>query len=117
MFQRIARCVIAAITDSYNESMSMFGDNRLQLLKRICGQAHGRVLHWKSLVQNGLGVSMRIRVDVDRLRGYMLNEYGTAAFNELPAAVMVAWEIEGMSGEELCREVERRGIDLRDFQI
>ena len=59
---------------------------------------------------------MEIRVDVDRLREYMLDEYGTAAFNGFPAAVMDAWEIEGMSGVELCREAERRGIDLRDIQ-
>ena len=59
---------------------------------------------------------MEIRVDVDRLREYMLDEYGTAAFSGFPAAAMDAWEIESMSGEELCREAERRGIDLREFQ-
>ena len=61
-------------------------------------------------------MGMEIRVDVDRLREYMMDEYGTAAFSGFPAAVMDAWEIESMSGVELCREAERRGIDLRDFQ-
>ena len=59
---------------------------------------------------------MEIKVDVDRLREFMVDEYGTAAFNGFPAAVMDAWEIDRMSGEELCREAERRGIDLREFQ-
>jgi len=78
---------------------------------------HAKVIHWNSLVKNGLGASMQIRVDVDRLREYLLDEYGTAAFNGFPAAAMDAWEIEDMSGEDLCREAERKGIDLRDFQV
>jgi len=36
------------------------------------------------------GVIVEIQVDVDRLRECMLDEYGSAAFNGLPAAVMDA---------------------------
>ena len=59
---------------------------------------------------------MEIQVDVDRLREYMLDEYGSAVFSGFPAAVMDAWEIEGMSGYELCRKAEELGVDLRKFQ-
>ena len=64
-----------------------------------------------------IGISMEIEVDVDRLRDYMMDKCGAAAFSGFPAAAMDAWEIEGMSGEELCREAERQGIDLRDFRV
>ena len=60
---------------------------------------------------------MEIKVDVDRLREYMMDEYGTAAFGGFPIAALDAWEIERMSGDELCREAERKGIDLRDFRV
>lgn len=59
---------------------------------------------------------MEIRVDVDRLRERMLDDCGTAAFGGFPAAAADAWEIENMSGEELCREAERRGIDLMNYK-
>ena len=60
-------------------------------------------------------ISMEIRVDVDRLRDYMVDDSGAAAFNGFPAAATDAWEYERMDGEELCREAERQGIDLRRF--
>lgn len=59
---------------------------------------------------------MEIRVDVDRLRDYMEDECGTAAFNGFPAAMMDVWDIERMSGYELCEKAERMGIDLRRFE-
>ena len=59
---------------------------------------------------------MEILVDVERLRQYMLDEFGSAAFGGFPAAVMDAWEIEGMDGYELCQKAESMGIDLRKFQ-
>ena len=59
---------------------------------------------------------MEIRVDTDRLRDYMEDEYGTAAFNGFPAAMVDAWEVESMSGYELCEKAEEMGIDLRDFE-
>ena len=59
---------------------------------------------------------MEIQVDVERLREYMLDEYGSAAFSGFSAAAMDAWEIERMSGFELCRKAEEMGVDLRRFQ-
>ena len=59
---------------------------------------------------------MEIQVDVERLRQYMLDEFGSAAFIGFPAAVMDAWEIEQMDGYELCRKAENLGVDLRKFQ-
>ena len=54
-------------------------------------------------------------IDVDALRAYLLDYCGTAAFNGFPAAIMDVWDIEQASGEQLCREAERLGIDLRQF--
>ena len=58
---------------------------------------------------------MEIRVDVDKLRNYMIDECGTAAFNGFPVAMADAWEYERMDGQSLCEEAERQGIDLRRF--
>ena len=54
-------------------------------------------------------------IDVDALRAYLLDYCGTASFNGFPAAIMDVWDIEQASGEQLCREAERLGIDLRRF--
>ena len=59
---------------------------------------------------------MEIRVDVDRLRDYMEDYYGTAAFNGFPAAIADAWAVERMDGGSLCRLAEREGVDLRRFR-
>lgn len=59
---------------------------------------------------------MEIRIDVDELREYMMDYYGTAAFSGFPAAMADAWEIRHMDGHSLCRLAEREGIDLRRFQ-
>ncbi len=63
-----------------------------------------------------MDVFMEIRIDVERLREYMLDEFGSAVFNGFPAAVMDAWEIESMDGYELCQRAESLGVDLRRFQ-
>lgn len=44
---------------------------------------------------------MEIRVDADRLRDYLKDEYGTAAFNGSPAAIVDVWDVDRMSGYEL----------------
>ena len=56
-------------------------------------------------------------IDVDALRAYLMDYCGTAAFNGFPAAIMDVWDIENATGEQLCREAERLGIDLRRFAI
>ena len=59
---------------------------------------------------------MEIRVDTDRLRDHLKDEYGTAAFNGSPAAIVDAWDVDRMSGSELCEKAEAMGIDLRRVQ-
>lgn len=60
---------------------------------------------------------MEVRIDIDRLRDYMVDYCGTAAFSGFSAAILDAWEIERMDGHELCRLAERQGVDLRRFQL
>ena len=54
-------------------------------------------------------------IDVDALRAYMREEYGTALMGGFPAAVIDLARIEAMDGEELCRWAEEAGVDLRRF--
>lgn len=63
------------------------------------------------------GRYMEVRIDADRLRDYMVDRCGTAAFSGFPAAIADAWETERIDGCELCRFAERQGIDLRRFQL
>lgn len=56
-------------------------------------------------------------IDVDKLRDYMTDYFGTAVFNGFPAAILDLSDIECMSGYELCQKAESFGIDLRDFEI
>lgn len=41
-------------------------------------------------------------IDVDKLRDYMTDYFGTAAFNGFPAVILDLFDIECMSGYELC---------------
>ena len=56
-------------------------------------------------------------IDVDKLRDYMTDYFGTAVFNGFPAAILDLSDIESMSGHELCQKAESLGIDLHDFEI
>ena len=56
-------------------------------------------------------------IDVDKLRDYMTDFFGTAMFNGFPAAILDFSDIENMSGYELCQKAESLGIDLHDFEI
>ena len=56
-------------------------------------------------------------IDVDKLRDYMTDYFGTAVFNGYPAAILDLSGIESMSGHELCQKAESLGTDLRDFEI
>ena len=59
---------------------------------------------------------MDIRIDIDKLRDYLEDECGAAAFGGFSAAMMDVWEIEKKSGYELCRKAEEMGVDLNQFQ-
>lgn len=56
-------------------------------------------------------------IDVDKLRDYMTDYFGTAMFNGFPAAILDLSDIESMGAYELCQKAESLGIDLRDFEI
>ncbi len=56
-------------------------------------------------------------IDIDALRGYLLDYCGTAMFSGFPAALFDVADIERMSAEELCRKAEELEIDLRKFAI
>lgn len=55
-------------------------------------------------------------IDVEELRAYLLDYYGTAAFGGFPFAVMDVCDIEGMDAFELCRKAEQMGVDLKNFE-
>lgn len=68
--------------------------------------------------RRGFGKRARMAtIDVDKLRDYMTDYFGTAMFNGFPAAILDLSDIESMSGHELCQKAESLGIDLRDFEI
>lgn len=56
-------------------------------------------------------------IDVDALRAYLVDYFGTATFNGFPAAVVDLSDVERMDGYELCRLAEELGIDLRQFAL
>lgn len=70
--------------------------------------------------QQGADSGKRARmatIDVDKLRDYMTDYFGTAMLNGFPAAILDLSDIESMSGHELCQKAESLGIDLHDFEI
>ena len=70
--------------------------------------------------QRGADSGKRARmatIDVDKLRDYMTDYFGTAMFNGFPAAILDLSDIESMGAYELCQKAESLGIDLRDFKI
>lgn len=56
-------------------------------------------------------------IDVDKLRDYLTDYTGTAAFNGFPAALLDTMDIEDMDGFELCQKAEDMGIDLHDLEV
>ena len=56
-------------------------------------------------------------IDVDRLRDYMRDYFGTAMMGGFPAAILDLADVDSMSGEELCKTAEENGIDLHAFVI
>lgn len=70
--------------------------------------------------QQGVDSEKRARmatIDVDKLRDYMTDYFGTAMLNGFPVAILDLSDIESMSGHELCQKAESLGIDLRDFEV
>ncbi|WP_019239810.1 MULTISPECIES: hypothetical protein [Enorma] len=57
-----------------------------------------------------------IEIDVDQLREALIDETGPAAFVGSPWAMADVVALEEADPEELVREAERRGWDLRRFE-
>ena len=55
-------------------------------------------------------------IDVDALREYLQDYYGTAMFNGFSPALLDLADIERISDEVLCEKAEEMGIDLRRFE-
>lgn len=60
---------------------------------------------------------MHVSIDVERLRGYLLDHCGTAAIGGFPAAWLDVIDLESASPEDLLKAAERLGIDPRRFAI
>lgn len=56
-------------------------------------------------------------IDVDKLRAYMINYYGTAAFSGMPVAILDASKAQSMSAEKLVRLAMKEKIDLTKFAV
>lgn len=56
-------------------------------------------------------------IDVDALKAYLQDYYGTAMMGGFPVALLDLADLDSMSGHELCEFAEREGIDLRRFQV
>ena len=57
------------------------------------------------------------KIDTDKLRDYLEDYCGTAAFYGFPAALLDVGDIENMDGYELCEKAEDLGIDLERFRV
>lgn len=56
-------------------------------------------------------------IDVTKLRDYMEDYYGTAAFNGFPVAMADLIELSNLSDYELCEYAEQHGVDLTEFSV
>lgn len=56
-------------------------------------------------------------IDVDALRGYLRDYYGTAMMSGLWPAMADLGEVDALDGYALCEKAEQMGIDLRRFVI
>ncbi|WP_296010187.1 hypothetical protein [uncultured Adlercreutzia sp.] len=56
-------------------------------------------------------------IDVDALRAYLEDYYGTALMSGLWPALADLGTLDALSGRELCELAEREGVDLRQFAV
>lgn len=63
------------------------------------------------------GRHTEVNIDVDALRAYLQDYYGTAMMGGFPAAVLDLSDVESMDAYELCEKAEELGVDLRRFAI
>lgn len=61
---------------------------------------------------------MIIKIDIDKLRQYMLDDsYGALFVGDFGGALAESADIENASDDELIEMAKRQGIDLRRFEI
>lgn len=56
-------------------------------------------------------------IDVDALRDYMEDDYGTAMMSGMWPALGDLGAVSSMGGEELCEFAESQGVDLERFVV
>ena len=56
-------------------------------------------------------------IDVDALRDYLRDYYGTAMMAGLWPALGDLGQIDALDGYELCELAEREGVDLQQFVV
>ncbi len=56
-------------------------------------------------------------IDVDALREYLRDYYGTAMMGGLWPAAADLGAVDAMDGYELCEHAEALGVDLRQFVV
>ena len=56
-------------------------------------------------------------IDVDALRDYLRDYYGTAMMAGLWPALGGLGQIDALDGYELCELAEREGVDLTRFEV
>lgn len=56
-------------------------------------------------------------IDIDALRAYLRDYYGTAMMSGLWPAAADLGEVDALDGYELCELAERLGVDLHRFAI
>lgn len=56
-------------------------------------------------------------IDIDALREYLRDYYGTAMMGGLWPAAADLGEVDTLDGHELCELAERLGVDLHRFAI
>lgn len=56
-------------------------------------------------------------IDVDELRDYLRDYYGTAMMAGLWPALGDLGQIDALDGYELCELAEREGVDLQQFVV
>ena len=61
---------------------------------------------------------MIIKIDIDKLRKYMIdNSYGAFFVGDFGGALAEAADIENASDEEVVEMAKRQGIDLKRFEV
>jgi hypothetical protein len=56
-----------------------------------------------------------MKIDIEKLRSDMMDDYGTAMFSGFPMAVVELSQVENASPQALIDMAERRGIDLSEY--